>query len=158
MVIIFAFVSCFIIVATQLYQLIRFLRVLKTETTNNNKLTYKEAPLLWYISQGLFMSFAIMMIFISNDDIYGRSIFIILSGFFFANLILGITFKRIYYNDLGFLYQQRFIPFTDFISVEPVGRSKKTYQINTKSEILFMEKRRALFIEDIYNTHQKKAI
>jgi len=142
----------------QLYQLVKLIQVLKKEANNNNKLAYQETSILWYVSQAIFMIFTSVMIFISSNDVYGQAIFIILSGFFFANLLLGITFKRIYYNDSGFLYQKRFIPFDDFISIEPTGKSKRTYQINTKNEILFMEKRRALFLEVVYNNYQKKAI
>ncbi|MPN08469.1 hypothetical protein SDC9_155751 [bioreactor metagenome] len=152
MIVIFAYLACSLIVASQLYQYARFHKVLKAQDDDNNHLNYQECSWLWYLSQ---TSLAIVSIYfsISSTDATNKAVFIVLSGLFLSNIILGVTFKRIYYNQDGFLYQQRFILFSRIVKIDQVLQSKRTYQIDIQSEILFMERKRALFIQERYQEY-----
>ncbi|MDD2592427.1 MAG: hypothetical protein PHG99_01830 [Erysipelotrichaceae bacterium] len=151
MIVIFGYIVAFVIIASQFYRLKKFNDFITENKLDGNPLDYKESSWAWYISQASLAILFLILNFISNDNTE-KAMFIVLTAMFLANVILGITFKRIYYNDNGFVYQQRYIFFDDLESIEKLNSSRRTYAITLKNEeVLYMEKKRALLIEDIYN-------
>lgn len=149
MIIVFSYVVSIIIIGSQLYRLKRFTQVIKNESENGNHLQYNESSWLWYGSQGL-LALITMILNLTSTQSTDKAIFIVLTAMFLANLVLGVTFKRIYYNDKGFLYQQRFIPFTAIESIEKANQSGRTYALISGEEVLYMDKKRAVFIQQLY--------
>jgi len=155
MIIIFGYIVGFVIIASQFYRLKKFATVIKEIESEEHQLEYQESSWLWYGSQAI-LAIISLIINITSTDSTNKAVFIVLTAMFLANVILGVTFKRIYYNHSGFVYQQRFIHFNRVISIEKLNTSSRTYAISLDNdEVLYMEKRRALFIEGIYHMYKK---
>ena len=155
MIVIFGYVIGFVIIASQFYRLKRFNDFIKETEINEHHLEYQESSWLWYGSQAI-LAILSLIINITSIDSTNKAVFIVLTAMFLANVILGVTFKRIYYNDTGFVYQQRYIHFDKVNSIEKLNSSNRTYAIILNDdEVLYMEKKRALFIENIYNVYKK---
>ncbi len=155
MIIIFGYIVGFVIIASQFYRLRKFNATIKEIESDEKQLEYKESSWLWYGSQASLAIISLIINIISTDST-NKAVFIVLTAMFLANVILGVTFKRIYYNDSGFVYQQRFIHFNQIISIEKLNTSNRTYAISIDNdEVLYMEKSRALFIDNIYQMYKK---
>lgn len=155
MIIIFGYFVGFVIIASQFYRLKKFNTTIKEIESDEKHLEYKESSWFWYGSQASLAIISLIINIISTDST-NKAIFIVLTAMFLANVILGITFKRIYYNNLGFVYQQRFIHFDQIINIEKLNTANRTYAISIDNdEVLYMEKKRALFIDDLYKLYKK---